>query len=1428
VSRPRDLIITIITTIMEGPNGNNNSTGRKSPYAASMNNPRRPAPGMSMTPPPPHSTTTSIPYYPPPPPQHQHPQHPPPNHYHGMMAPPPPAPYYTHTPQPPPMMNQHHHSYGYVPPPYPSYHQHQHQHQHNPGVGFLPAPPALPFVPYNNTPATPMMMQPPTMEAAPQAQPQARPQAQGQVFPAHASPPTTTPNPNPTTTMTARTTTTPTTPHQGKKLVKKKRRPGEISSQRGRGRPRKRPSSSQGSAAENGHTIKILDKAPDRWVNPLLELPSAASQNEPIQGSELYVPTELAFCPPDTYPLSYLARLLGFHVPVPSLEDPTVYPTPLLDMAELPLKSSSSVVALGGHQDPFLEIPKQGPGIRMNHHHHHHHHSPHHRRFRYSGGGDMDDQHKLDYIDPVYATMLQQGFQKTLLKAANSNLAAKFAAKQHLQRVTRQSVVQLAQSMRLLSSSSSSSSKEDKDWSFGDWTSFHSNAASTTTAAAAASSSSSPRGGAPQGRPRWTLDGTTVYSNPPPQSFGVIACFRGEPVAMLQYKFQWYPMKHESELVMVIEGMGQRTLKASTQSSKRTSTTATATTSATMNVPASSARPAAPTTGGGSAIAGSSSDPPTTETPAASIGGTAMTAGTTAEPASTGVSGMTAGTTTEPMTAGTSANLPTAEAVGTKPRVEEERNVQEETRSLETSSDIIINNNEPDPASPSTKDGTLLPNEGLVTDISIQEASQQEEEPIIVETLPSVEINDNVRLVMISLALEHTRACDVWYSLWDVPEPTVPLNTQCFRMVPLPKTNGQTGVPMICDLKKCSSRYALLAMVQQQQQQNESSAKSDTRTSTTTTTTTITKERLLVKLPTVEEAKACFDSKFAEMQRSKRAPAKTVSRVFAGATGRVQQVTVGVRAIVAAAGDANDKKETIVQLLRLQEDGSPGDEIQLPPNVRMDSQLDILRCFPIPTETEEEASTDNEILRELKAKQQEMLAAEKALEPRLRSLMSQVVQKRLEYEQPEAKQKRAQEKLILKENEKIVARRKEMDQEWQEQLEQDMNAVCNICNDGEVTPDNQILFCEACNVAVHQMCYGIEEVPEGDYYCIACRYFDREKMSQALAKRSGAAPRIALPPLPISCELCPIKQGAYIRTDTSKSAPNATSAKWVHMACAKWQGLHFVDKTKPEVVEDVADLKTYFRRMDCSCCLCQGKRGSYNQCRFEGCDKFLHVTCARAVMVCEVIHGEDVEGPVAENPWSLMCPDHSNIDKEELSRDPVPVEQLIRMAKEFPVEPMPEPLPQPHKPFNRLTRKERERALADPKYETDFLEELMTKKFAGVRCEVCFIVEDDGKNLSRCTPCGAVVCVSCRFSDEDIIPEQRQFTCFACRFVEQKEKAKEEYVTPQCHLCYQKGGLLLESFAKPVNRLNYWKQNPKEYKKTIFAKNLWTHYTCTL
>jgi hypothetical protein len=45
--------------------------------------------------------------------------------------------------------------------------------------------------------------------------------------------------------------------------------------------------------------------------------------------------------------------------------------------------------------------------------------------------------------------------------------------------------------------------------------------------------------------------------------------------------------------------------------------------------------------------------------------------------------------------------------------------------------------------------------------------------------------------------------------------------------------------------------------------------------------------------------------------------------------------------------------------------------------------------------------------------------------------------------------------------------------------QEDEEALCVVCTDGTSVEPNKILFCERCDLAVHQHCYGLADIPEG-------------------------------------------------------------------------------------------------------------------------------------------------------------------------------------------------------------------------------------------------------------------------------------------------------------------------------------------------------------
>lgn len=57
----------------------------------------------------------------------------------------------------------------------------------------------------------------------------------------------------------------------------------------------------------------------------------------------------------------------------------------------------------------------------------------------------------------------------------------------------------------------------------------------------------------------------------------------------------------------------------------------------------------------------------------------------------------------------------------------------------------------------------------------------------------------------------------------------------------------------------------------------------------------------------------------------------------------------------------------------------------------------------------------------------------------------------------------------------------------EEDAEEHEDVVCMVCFDGNSTDSNRILFCDGCNSAMHQSCYGIAEIPEGDFLCDRCK-----------------------------------------------------------------------------------------------------------------------------------------------------------------------------------------------------------------------------------------------------------------------------------------------------------------------------------------------------
>lgn len=148
------------------------------------------------------------------------------------------------------------------------------------------------------------------------------------------------------------------------------------------------------------------------------------------------------------------------------------------------------------------------------------------------------------------------------------------------------------------------------------------------------------------------------------------------------------------------------------------------------------------------------------------------------------------------------------------------------------------------------------------------------------------------------------------------------------------------------------------------------------------------------------------------------------------------------------------------------------------------------------------------------------------------------------------------------------------------------DSACAVCDDNEVENSNAIVFCDGCNVAVHQDCYGIPYIPEGQWLCRKC---------------------MISPEFPVSCLFCPNEGGAFKQTNTNQ---------WGHLLCAIWIPEAGVsNQIYMEPIDSIENIPKNRWKLTCSICRKRGQ-GACIQCDYKHCFSAFHVTCAKAAGLC--------------------------------------------------------------------------------------------------------------------------------------------------------------------------------------------------------------------
>ncbi|KAL4442844.1 hypothetical protein ABPG74_010733 [Tetrahymena malaccensis] len=270
----------------------------------------------------------------------------------------------------------------------------------------------------------------------------------------------------------------------------------------------------------------------------------------------------------------------------------------------------------------------------------------------------------------------------------------------------------------------------------------------------------------------------------------------------------------------------------------------------------------------------------------------------------------------------------------------------------------------------------------------------------------------------------------------------------------------------------------------------------------------------------------------------------------------------------------------------------------------------------------------------------------------------------IDFESERLNQNQNQKKQHTKQHEKIVM--------------EDM--ACQICNDGDYTDDDLIVFCSKCNISVHQRCYGIPKIPNDDWICELCLSFGPEGkyLRCALCTKRGGAMKPSKIPITSNIfqhtntqyyefqKTCkagpPNKKQRYedpnekqnkVGSASKHSTPENEEAEeesnsqyydfhylkefteeelknepkpyfvWCHITCTLWTPeCFFDDKNYYTNIKGIENIDKQRFKLECSICK-QKKAGSCVQCAKTKCMEAFHPECARRENIYMEIRNTD-------------------------------------------------------------------------------------------------------------------------------------------------------------------------------------------------------------
>ncbi|KAH3679969.1 hypothetical protein WICMUC_000712 [Wickerhamomyces mucosus] len=169
---------------------------------------------------------------------------------------------------------------------------------------------------------------------------------------------------------------------------------------------------------------------------------------------------------------------------------------------------------------------------------------------------------------------------------------------------------------------------------------------------------------------------------------------------------------------------------------------------------------------------------------------------------------------------------------------------------------------------------------------------------------------------------------------------------------------------------------------------------------------------------------------------------------------------------------------------------------------------------------------------------------------------------------------------------------------------------CAVCNSSEGSESNAIIYCDGCDIAVHQDCYGVMFIPEGQWLCRKCMLAKKQK---------------------VKCQFCPSTTGAF---------KQLSNGQWGHVMCGIWlPEIYFASAGHMEPIEGIEMIPK--GRWKLNCFICKEKCGAPIQCANRNCFTAFHVTCARRAGLYMNMK-EGIQGAVLDkSTLECFCHKHS-------------------------------------------------------------------------------------------------------------------------------------------------------------------------------------------